>query len=405
MKGRKMNQSPVSYCPQSVPAQSQPCQSQLSYNAVKIDIHNPKVMDGQPGCNTQYGMPTNQYYAYPPSNSVPNYPGYYVPQQPVQQPPAVPQPVQQTQQQQTIPQQLQQPVVPQPIQQAQPQPVVPQPVQQVPIPANNAPVQQVINNGIPATQNIVQNPGTQPGQEIITPQQVNPAVPQTQVNTTQPQNTMPAYDISPVLNGLKSTNMVEQADALEKMGIIATEKPDEVKNYLDPQVLDALLGILHADTTGLAGPTQEQEAARAKLIKEMELPDKDQTISPQEKQLAMTLSPKELADKNKQQAMYSIAILQRTLSDEFENKKGEKLSIEKLQAIDHIVTIVKADPNPVLRASALVALAHLNKEEYKPVLLDILTLAQKDKDPNVRDVATEAIERVKNNVNGSGQAS
>ena len=37
-----MNQSNVNY------AQMQPYPQQLSYNAVKIDVHNPKVMDGQP---------------------------------------------------------------------------------------------------------------------------------------------------------------------------------------------------------------------------------------------------------------------------------------------------------------------------------------------------------------------
>ena len=129
-------------------------------------------------------------------------------------------------------------------------------------------------------------------------------------------------------------------------------------------------------------------------MKEKDLPEKDQTITPQEKQLALTLAPLELADKNKQFAMYSISILQKALADEIEKANGEKIGIEKLPAIDHIVNVLKSNPNPVLRASAIVALAHLNKEDYKPVLTDIFKLAQKDEDPNVQQVATEALEKI-----------
>ncbi|MBQ7450684.1 HEAT repeat domain-containing protein [bacterium] len=420
-----MNQTPVSYQPQGLPIRAcqsqqgtapqgqqpqyqpqpcppQQCPPQLSYNAVKIDIHNPKVMDGNP------------MSAYSTSNAVPCYPGYYVPSpQPVNQPQEQPQnqpqgqtqPVNQPQGQPVTPQ----PPAPGPQGGQQTQQPVNQPQQTTVTPAQDSPQQtiqqttqpsgqsspsiQVINNGVPQTQTI--NQGPQQGQQVNNPTQTTTQT-ETPVTTTAPKQELPAYDITPVLNGLKSKNMLEQSAALEKIGDIS-EKPEEIKNYLEPQVLDALLGILHADTKGLEGPTKEQEAARAKLIKEMDLPQKDQTITPQEKELAMTLAPKELADKNKQHAMYSIAILQKTLSDEVEKQKGEKLSIEKLPAIDHIVNVVKSDPNPVLRASALVALAHLNKEEYKPVLMDILTLAQKDQDPNVQQVATEALDRVKNN--------
>ena len=389
-----MNQAPVNYYPQMV--QPQPYQPQLSYNAVKIDVHNPKVMDGpcppmmSPAVNqpqSAYNMPYNPYYTYPQNNTAPY---YYVPA-PVYQPQSQPctNPINGGQQPVQMPPQVPQgPVTPNTSGQI-PQPVpvvVPAPVPVVPT------SQQVINNGIPASQVITQNPQTQPGQQIINPAPVN-NMQNTKVETQAPEKSMPAYDITPVLRGLQSNNMAEQADALNKIGEVA-ENPNELKHYLEPAVLDSLLAILHADTKGLEGPTKEQEAARDKWMKEKDLPEKDQTLTPQERQLAMTLAPSELADKNKQFAMYSISILQKALADEIEKTNGEKISIEKLPAIDHIVNVLKSNPNPVLRASAIVALAHLNKEDYKPVLTDIFKLAQKDEDPNVQQVAGEALERI-----------
>ena len=402
-----MLQNPVNYC-------GTPCQCQPSYNAVKIDIHNPKVMDGQPqmynpGYPSAYAMPTNSCYA-PQANGIPYYPqmpqanpnvGYnpqpvYYPQQPVY---TVPQPTQVAPQPQPAPvintqPQQQIPAAPQPqVVVPQPVPVVPQPVPVVP-----TPIQQVINNGVPQTQNIVQNPT--PGANTVTPtvdngatDKINKANVNNPVDVKTPQSTVKPADISVVLKGLQSNNLAEQSEALNKIGE-AGNNPEEIKKYLETSVLDSLLGIMNADTKNLPAATPEQIDARTKWMNEMELPDNEKTMTEKEKELAMTLAPQEVADKNKQHAMYSIAILQRALSDAIEAKTGEKISIEKLPAIDQIVNVVKSNPSPLLRASALVALAHLNKPEYKPVLSDIFTIAQNDQDPNVKQVATEALNKI-----------
>ena len=387
-----MIQNPVNYY--GTPVQTQP-----SYNAVKIDIHNPKVTDGSQACIPQYpsayGMPTAQYYNYPQVNGMPCYPSMpqvnpYIPQ-PIAQPLAV-YPMPQTvnvQPQANVGQIPQpQPVVVQP-QVAQPQAQAAQEAAQpvvIPTPVPQVPVQQVINNGVPATQTITQNPV----QPVTTPEVVNQPVQPTVV--VQPNNEMKTVDITPVLRGLQSNNMAEQSEALNKIGE-AAENPAEVKKFLETSVLDALLGILNADTNGLQEATPEQIEARTKLMNNKQMTDA-------EKNLAMTLAPKEVAERNKQHALYSISILQNALANEIEAKTGEKLSIEKLPAIDQVVEVVKSNPSPLLRASALVALAHLDKEEYKPVLSEIFTLAQNDQDPNVKQVATEAL----NKINGKKQA-
>ena len=385
-----MIQNPTNYY--GVPMQAQ----QPSYNAVKIDIHNPKVTDGPQACMptypSAYGMPTAQFYNYPQANGMPCYPGM------PQVNPCVPQPIAQPLPVYPLPQPVNvQPVI-NPITEApqpQPQPVIVQPqttvpqaqaVQQgvqpivIPAPVPQVPVQQVINNGVPATQTITQNPV----QPVVTPETVQTPVQATQV--VQPAPELKTDDITPVLNGLRSKNMAEQSNAIVKIHE-AAGKPGEIKKYLDTSVLDALLDILNADISGLQDITPEQKEAREKLMNKKELTDA-------EKQLATTLSPKEFAETNKQGALYTISIIQKALADEIEAIKGEKLSIEKLPAIDQVVEVVKSNPSPFLRASAIVALKELDKPEYKPVLSDIFQLAQKDKDPNVSQIATEALEKI-----------
>ena len=381
-----MIQTPVNYY--GTPVQQQ----QPSYNAVKIDIHNPKVTDGPQACMpaypSAYGMPQAQYYNYPQANGMPCYPGMpqvnpYIPQAIAQPLPVCPMPQPVAVQPQVTNQiQQPQPVVVQPaiaVPQAQAVQQAAQPYVQ-PAPVPQVPVQQVINNGFPATQTITQNPV----QPVVTPEPVQQPVQQPTV--IQPAQTMQTADITPVLKGLQSNNMAEQSEALNKIGE-AAENPAEIKKYLETSVLDSLLGILNTDTSGLEAPTPAQIEARTKMMNNKPLTDA-------EKNLAMTLAPQEVADRNKQHALYSISILQKALANEIEAKTGEKLTIEKLPAIDQVVNVVKENPNPLLRASALVALAHLDKPEYKPVLSEIFKLAQNDQDPNVKQVATEALNKI-----------
>jgi len=276
-------------------------------------------------------------------------------------------------------------------------PQVPQPVPVVPV-VPQTPVQQIVNNTVPPQQNIQQitpqpvpvinNPAVQPEQMVkntAIPQATNPITQQTPT-VVPPNNNMTNSDISVVLKGLKSNNMAEQSEALSQIGY-ASQNPTEIKKYLETSVLDALLDILKTDVSGLATATPAQIEARTKMVNE-------KPITEEEKNLAQTYAPQEFAILNKQNALYSIAVIQKALADEIEKAGGKKLSIEELPAIDQVVDTVKSNPSPELRGSAIVALAHLNKPEYKPVLKEIFELAQKDQDPNVKDVATEALKKI-----------
>jgi hypothetical protein len=59
-----------------------------------------------------------------------------------------------------------------------------------------------------------------------------------------------------------------------------------------------------------------------------------------------------------------------------------------------IVTTVKDNPNPMLRASGLAALAYNARPEYKPVLNEIFELSKQDADENVQKVAEEGLAKL-----------
>ena len=64
------------------------------------------------------------------------------------------------------------------------------------------------------------------------------------------------------------------------------------------------INIINADSSKLAGPTQDQIIARQKLMSGQQIPDA-------EKALATTITPMEQAERNKSYAMYTSAILQK----------------------------------------------------------------------------------------------
>ena len=107
----------------------------------------------------------------------------------------------------------------------------------------------------------------------------------------------------------------------------------------------------------------------------------------------------ESAEKNKQYALYTLAMVQNTLTKELE-KKGEKIAFNELQAIDGVIETATKNPNPMLRASAIAALSYVSRPEYREVLDSIFEAAEKDEDDSVKDVARYA----RSKMNATGQA-
>ena len=321
-----------------------------SYNAVKIDVHNPTV--GAPGqmgiCAPQYSQPdmaqnaqyapvTNPYYSYP-QTQLYNYPqaqnqAYYMP--PVCQP---------------CP----------PCDSTAQAAAVAQPVIQ----------QQNINAPAP----VVTQP--QPAQVENQKVEVVPSKPMT-----------PQIDLNSFIAKLTNPDYEVQANAMEEIANMVKDDPQKATELLDEKVVNALNTIINADSSKLEGPTKEQIAAREKLMKGEQLSDAD-------KQLATKITPMEQAERNKSYAMFTSAIMQKLYGDEVAKLTGTTVPMTELPGAVTIVEQLKNNPNPMVRTSAIEALSYIQQPAYKQDLSTLFNIAKNDQDKTVQEAATAALAKL-----------
>ena len=321
-----------------------------NYNAVKIDVHNPSVSApgvGQSVVNVpqqapQYATPTMPYYM-PPQPQLPAQPApvAQAPTAPVV--PAAPAPVE------VVAPQVAQQNINAPQAPVVPQPVVTQPAS-APQPAA-APVE-------------AQKPEVVPSA---------PVAPQVDLNAFISKLTSPDYEV--------------QAATMEEMANMVKEDPQKATELLDVKVMDALTNIVNADSSKLAGPTQEQIAARQKLLSNQQMTDA-------EKQLATTITPMELAERNKSYAMFTSAILQKLYGDEVAKLTNTTVPLTELPGAVTVVEQLKNNPNPMVRTSAIEALSYIQNPSYKKDLNTLFTIAKNDEDKGVQEAATAALDKL-----------
>lgn len=197
-----------------------------SYNAVKIDVHNPQV--NAPGVNQQQGQVMAPSAYEVPKASVYEVPqqSLYAPQQNFNSPPTA----------QELPSQ---PTAPQPV-------IVPPTVTQAPAPAPAA------------------------------------AAPEVKA----PQAATPQLDVNAFLTRLNSENFDEQANAMEAIADLAQNSPQKATELLDVKVIDSLLSIMSKDSSKLAGPTPKQLELREKIVNKQQVTEEENkeanTITPME---------------------------------------------------------------------------------------------------------------------------
>ena len=354
---------------------AQPVQ-QPSYNAVKIDIINPQA-GAQQAQQPQYAQPTMPYYNYP-QGQLYDYP--QTAQQPYYMPPQMTQaPVYQPQA----------PVCPPcevPVQPATPSVAPAQPVQAEAAAA--APQPQVIQQ-----QNVNVPPTVVPAPAVTQEAPVQPVTPAAPTATTAPVEVVPPAPVTPQvdLNGfiakLTSPDYEVQANAMEEIANMVKDEPQKATELLDEKVINALNNIITADSSKLEGPTQEQIAARQKLMSGEKLTD-------EENKLANTMTPMEQAERNKSYAMFTESIMQKLYGDEVQKLSNTTVPLTELPGAVTIVDQLKDNPNPMVRASAIEALSYIQQPAYKEDLKTLFTIAQKDQDKNVQDAATAALDKL-----------
>ena len=347
-------QQPVGVCaPQQAPQNP-------NYNAVKIDIHNPKVdTQAQPVVYNYPQQPVYQYpeapvYTYPQCNAP-----VYMPQQP-ETTPVFQQPVPTATQ--TIPQVIQ------PVQPGQMQPINPvnpaAPVQTAP-----AIINQQNNNG------------------PVAPQEPESAINVPQPQVVAPEQQVPQVDFNGFIAKLTNPDFEVQKQGMEEIAKVVNNAPEKATELVDTKIFDALNNIINADTSNIEGPTQEQIDARNKILENKE-------VTEEEKALANTSSQRELAERNKSFALFTTAILDKLYADEVEKLNNARDPLTELPGIDTMVNQVKDNPNPLVRASAIEALSYLECPDYKKDLETVFTVAKNDQDAGVVEAAKNALEKL-----------
>lgn len=332
-----MIQNPIT----QTPAYTAP---QPTYNAVKIDINNPQVN----APNTSQNQPSAPVYTAPIYGSVPTASAYEVPTASIYE----------------NKQNFNQP----PIVKETPSAPVPAPVV-------------VTQAAAPVTQPIAPVAAVQPV-EVKAPEAKPEAV---EVKT--PEAAKPQVDLNAFLAKLSSADYEEQASAMEAIAELAQSAPQKATELLDVKVVDSLLGIMQKDSSQLTGPTPQQLQIREKIIN-------GQTVSDADKAEANKISPMEQSERNKQYAIYTVAILQKLYGTEIQKMNNTVVPLTELPGAAGIVEQVKNNPNPMVRASAIDALSYIQCPEYKQDLNTLFTVAKNDKDPNVKQIAAKALEKL-----------
>lgn len=336
--------NPYMQQPQIQPMVQQPAPSTPSYNAVKIDVHNPSVNAGGMTQQPQYATPTMPLYNYPqaPMYQYPQaqQPAYYPPVQPVVVPPIVTQ-----------------------------------------TPADVKPAE------VPAPQVVAQQPTEAPKAEAPKAEEAPKTAEAPKVEVAPSAPLEPQVDLNGFVAKLTNPDYDVQAAAMEDMANMVKNDPQKATELLDVKVMDALTNIVKADTSKLTGPTAEQLAAREKLLSNQKMTD-------DEKKLASNITPLEQAERNKSYAMFTSAIMQKLYADEVAKLTNTTVPITELPGAVTIVEQLKNNPNPMVRTSALEALSYIQNPAYKKDLETLFTIAKNDQDKGVQEAATAALDKL-----------
>ena len=362
------------YQPVTYPQQAQQAAPQgPSYNAVKIDIHNPAV-----NAPSQYGQmypaaasAAQTAMAAPQlaTNPVPMCP---IPQSQMAYPAAYP--------------------VTSPI------PVAPS----VPQPNDVKPAAPVVNAAPSASP---ESAGSIAGEQ--TP--VAPVTPAATSVAVQPDVAAPAVavdkpveaqtnSVAPIVSMLGSSSYDEQFKAMDDIVKTVQENPDDAAKYVDNEVYQKLIDIVNANTENVPGPTENQLAIRSKIITNQNAEANGKkapfVISDEELASANEISDFEKAETNKMCSLITMANLGNLFNSVVEKEKGSVAPLSDVPCAAVMVDAIKNNANPKVRENAIVALSMMQRPEYKNELATVYQIAQNDENDDVCKTAKTALDQL-----------
>ena len=213
-----------------------------------------------------------------------------------------------------------------------------------------------------------------------------------------------AVDTDKVIKALESSDYDTQAKQMEEIVASILKDKNNAVPYITTSVFTTLVNIMEKDTSGLEGPTEEQTEIRKKIILNELLREQQlaENKKPEEIKLpfeltdsdyakASKLSTLEMAERNKEYAIYTTATLAKAYAEDFEAKTGNVVPLTDLPGVSNIVDVLKKSENPSLKAAALETLLYINRAEYKDEISAIFKIAATDKQKMVSQMAAAGL--------------
>jgi len=213
-----------------------------------------------------------------------------------------------------------------------------------------------------------------------------------------------AVDTAAVVANLADPDYDKQALQMEEIAKKGLANEADAVPYVQEDVFNKLIDIMSVDSSKLDGPTERQLQLRDQVAendaavmaaqqqgkdpKSVALPHQ---LTPEDVALANTITPLEQAERNKEYALFTTAILQKTYGDEIEKRSGNVVPLTDLPGAAMVVNELKTNQNPAIRTAAIDALRYVQRPEYKEDLGKIYSIAQSDADEGVAAAAKDAL--------------
>ena len=136
---------------------------------------------------------------------------------------------------------------------------------------------------------------------------------------------------------------------------------------------------------------KEQAKTKGENPETIEMPYK---ISEKDIQEASKLSSMEQAERNKEYALYTMAILAKVYGDEVNRHTGNIVPLTDMPGVSTIVDTLRNDSNSGVKIASIDALRYLYKPEYREELEAVLKIATTDPNPLVARTAGLTIEEL-----------
>ena len=175
---------------------------------------------------------------------------------------------------------------------------------------------------------------------------------------------------------------------MEEIAKASMESQEKVIPYIVTDVFNSLNKIINLDTSNMEKPSEKQIEARKKIVintiiqeqaktegKEIAKEELPYQISEEEIALATSLTEIELAERNKEYALYTSAILSKVYADEILKHPGNIVPITDLPGVSEIVNTLRNNKNASIRIASIDALRYIQRPEYKSELVSIFTIA------------------------------